>query len=73
MSKHKRPSEMSQQVAKSVRPQLPRDGSMDGTNTHKSGELQPGGFTAVWNFGGQTNTKKSPTTKPGNAGGKRII
>jgi len=60
---HKRPSEVNQQIAKSVRPQLPRDGSRDGKNTHTSGEL-PAGFIAVWNFGGQTDTKKSPTTKP---------
>ena len=60
---HKRPSEFNQQIAKSVRPQLPRDGSINGKNTHSSGEL-PAGFTSVWNFGGQSNTKESPTTKP---------
>jgi hypothetical protein len=60
---HKRPSEVNQQIAKSVRPQLPRDGSRDGKNTHSSGEL-PAGFVSVWNFGGQRNTNWSPTTKP---------
>ena len=60
---HKRPSEVNQQIAKSVRPQLPRDGSRDGKNTHVSGEL-PAGYISVWNFGGQSNTKWSPTTKP---------
>ena len=60
----KRPSELNQQIAKSVRPQLPRDGSAGGKNYHDSGEMQRGGFTAVWNFNGNTNTKDSSTTKP---------
>jgi hypothetical protein len=60
---HKRPNEVNQQIAKSVRPQLPRDGSANGTNTVARGALPPG-YMAVWNFGGQTNTKESPTTKP---------
>ena len=72
MDKHKRSSDLNQQVAKSTRPQLPRDGSKDGVNSHKSGQLQPGGFTAVWNFNGNTNTKDSSTTKPGNAGGGKV-
>jgi hypothetical protein len=33
----------------------------------------PGGFVGVWDFSGSNQTKKSPTSKPGNAGGKRII
>ncbi len=34
---------------------------------------QPQGFVGVWDFSGSGQTKKSPTSKPGNAGGKRII
>lgn len=33
----------------------------------------PAGFVGVWDFSGSNQTKKSPTSKPGNAGGKRII
>jgi hypothetical protein len=33
----------------------------------------PGGFVGVWDYSGSGDTKKSPTSKPGNAGGKRII
>ena len=73
MEKHKRPSEVNQQIAKAIRPQLPRDGSADGNNKHDSGQLPKGGFTAVWNFAGNRDTKDSATCKPGNAGGKRII
>ncbi len=68
----KRPSEINQQIAKSVRPQLPRDGSADGKNYRNSGQLPRGGYTSVWNFNGNTNTKDSSTTKPGNAGGGKI-
>ena len=69
---HKRPSEQNQQVAKSTRPQLPRDGSANGLNTTLTGKM-PAGFTSVWNFDGNRNTKDSATTKPGNAGGKDIF
>jgi hypothetical protein len=72
MKEAKRPSEVNQQIAKSIRPQLPRDGSAGGVNYHIPGKRPPSGFTAVWNFGGNTNTKDSATTKPGNAGGKDI-
>jgi len=72
MEKTKRPSDVNQQIAKSTRPQLPRDGSSDGNNQHKSGQLPKGGYTAVWNFAGNGNTKDSSTSKPGNAGGGRI-
>ena len=72
MKEAKRPSEINQQVAKSVRPQLPRDGSKGGVNYHIPGKRPPSGYTAVWNFNGNTNTKDSSTTKPGNAGGKEI-
>jgi hypothetical protein len=66
---HKRPSEANQQIARAVRPQLPRDGSAGGLNTTLSGKM-PAGFTSVWNFDGNSNTKNSATTKPEK---KRII
>jgi hypothetical protein len=66
---HKRPSDSNQQIAKSVRPQLPRDGSAGGLNTALSGKM-PAGFTAVWDFGNGPQTKLSPTSKPEK---KRII
>ena len=69
---HKRPPEANQQIAKSVRPQLPRDGSAGGLNTTLTGKM-PAGYTSVWNFDGNRNTKDSATTKPGNAGGKDIF
>jgi len=69
---HKRSSENNQQVAKSTRPQLPRDGSAGGLNTTLTGKM-PAGYTSVWNFDGNRNTKDSATTKPGNAGGKDIF
>ena len=34
---------------------------------------QPQGFVGVWDYSGSGSTKLSPTSKPGNAGGKRII
>jgi hypothetical protein len=66
---HKRPSEANQQIARAIRPQLPRDGSAGGLNTTLSGKM-PAGFTSVWNFDGNSNTKNSATTKPEK---KRII
>ena len=68
---HKRESYSNQQVARATRPQLPRDGSIGGLNTTFAGKM-PSGFTAVWNFDGNRNTKDSATTKPGNAGKKSI-
>ena len=68
---YKRPSDVNQQIAKSVRPQLPRDGSINGLNTTLNGKM-PSGYMAVFNFAGNTNTKDSATTKPGNAGKKSI-
>ena len=68
---HKRPTEYNQQIAKSVRPQLPRDGSVGGINTTLAGKM-PSGFMSVFNFDGNNNTKDSKTTKPGNAGKKSI-
>jgi len=59
---YKRRSEVNQQIAKSVRPQLPRDGSRDGqNNTNK----MPSGFISVWDFGNGEQTKRSPTTGGG--------
>jgi len=65
----KRPSELNQQVAKSVRPQLPRDGSA-GMVRWSEGELPKGGFRSVIDFSeGTYDTKKSPTS----GGGKKVI
>ena len=71
-SPYKRPGDVNQQVAKSTRPQLPRDGSINGLNTSLKGKM-PSGYVSVWNFDGNSNTKDSATTKPGNAGGKDIF
>ena len=68
---YKRPGDVNQQIAKSTRPQLPRDGSADGINTTLTGKM-PAGYVSVWNFDNNTNTKDSKTTKPGNAGKKSI-
>ena len=62
---HKRPSDMNQQVAKSVRAQLPRDGSKNGQNNV---DRMPAGYISVWDFGNGEQTKKSPTT----GGGKKV-
>ena len=59
---HKRPGEVNQQVAKSTRPQLPRDGSRDGQN-EINGKM-PAGYISVWDFGNGKQTKLSPTSKP---------
>ena len=67
---HKRPTEFNQQIAKSVRPQLPRDGSADGLNTTLTGKM-PAGYTSVWNFGDNRNNKDSASTKQEK--GRRII
>ena len=65
MKLHKRDSDLNQQVAKSVRPQLPRDGSRDGINYHENGMVPPG-FISTWCFDeNNRSTKLSPTTKPG--------
>ena len=68
---HKREQTKNQQTSTAVRPPLPRDGSMNGINTTLTGKM-PAGFVAVFNFDGNTNTKKSGTTKPGNCSGKDI-
>ena len=60
---HKRPSDMNQQVAKSIRPQLPRDGSKDGQNNVRG--KMPAGYVSVWDFGNGEQTKRSPTRGDG--------
>ena len=57
--KHQRPSHVNQQIAKSVRPQLPRDGSAGGQNAIR--DKMPAGFISVWDFGNGSQTKYSPT------------
>jgi hypothetical protein len=64
--KFKRSQEDNQQIAQAVRPQLPRDNSQNGRPIFASGELPKGGYQSMWGFGDNpTNTKDSPTTKPG--------
>ena len=60
-----------QQIAKSVRPQLPRDGS-PGMTRWSPGELPTGGFRSVIDMSGNKfpttgslNTKMSPTSGGG--------
>jgi len=59
---HQRPHDLNQQVAKSVRPQLPRDGSPNMTRW-EPGQLPKGGYRSVFDFSGTPtyDTKKSPT------------
>jgi hypothetical protein len=64
--KFKRSQDDNQQIAQAVRPQLPRDKSANGRPIFTSGELPKGGYQSMWGFGNDpTNTKDSPTTKPG--------
>jgi len=65
-SNHQRPHEVNQQIAKSTRPQLPRDGSADMARW-QPGTLPKGGFRSVFDFSGTPtyNTKKSPTSGGG--------
>ena len=62
---HKRNSDLNQQVAKSTRPQLPRDGSKDGQNNT---DRMPAGYISVWDFGNGSQTKRSPSS----GGGKKV-
>jgi hypothetical protein len=62
---HKRNSDLNQQVAKSVRAQLPRDGSKDGQNNT---DRMPAGYISVWDFGNGSQTKRSPSS----GGGKKV-
>lgn len=64
--KHKRPSDENQQIARAVRPQLPRDASKNGQNC-LNGKM-PAGFISVWEFGTGYQTKSSPTS----GGGKKV-
>jgi len=61
--RHQREHELNQQIAKSVRPQLPRDGSMHGQNN--VAKKMPAGFIGVWDFGNGEQTKHSPTSGGG--------
>ena len=64
--RHQRPHEDNQQIAKSMRPQLPRDGSANGQN-HISNKM-PAGFISTWDFGNGSQTKYAPTS----GGGKKV-
>jgi len=66
---HQRDHDSNQQVAKSVRPQLPRDGS-SGQTRWEPGMLPRGGFRPVIDFSsnGPLDTKHSPTE----GGGKKV-
>ena len=61
-----RDSLLNQQIAKSTRPQLPRDGS-PGQVRWVPGTLPKGGFRSVFDFSDTPtyNTKKSPTSGGG--------
>ena len=63
---HQRPHDLNQQVAKSVRPQLPRDGSA-GAARWEPGQLPKGGYRSVFDFSGTPtyDTKHSPTSGGG--------
>jgi len=63
---HQRPHDLNQQVAKSVRPQLPRDGSA-GAARWEPGQLPKGGYRSVFDFSGtpEYDTKHSPTSGAG--------
>jgi len=65
-SDHQRPHEVNQQIAKSTRPQLPRDGSADMARW-QPGTLPKGGFRSVFDFSDTPtyNTKKSTTSGGG--------
>jgi hypothetical protein len=64
----KRPSDVNQQVATSVRPQLPRDGSK-GMTKWEPGQLPRGGYRSTFCFEeGSYSNKQSPTS----GGGKKV-
>ena len=66
--KHQRDHDLNQQVAKSIRPQLPRDGSA-GQIAWQPGDLPKGGFRSVFPIHeGPFQTKLSPTS----GGGKKV-
>jgi len=65
---HQRDHDVNQQIAKSVRPQLPRDGSRDMIRW-EPGQLPKGGYRSIIPFcEGTYDTKHSPTS----GGGKSI-
>jgi hypothetical protein len=66
---HQRPHDLNQQIAKSVRPQLPRDGSRD-MQRWEPGQLPKGGYRSIFDFSGtpEYDTKHSPTS----GGGKKV-
>jgi hypothetical protein len=60
-----RPHDVNQQIAKSTRPQLPRDGSKD-MQRWEPGQLPKGGYRSTFDFSeGSYNTKESPTSGGG--------
>lgn len=62
---HQRPHDVNQQIAKSVRPQLPRDGSKD-MQRWEPGQLPKGGYRSTFDFSeGSYDTKHSPTSGGG--------
>ena len=71
---HQRDHESNQQIAKSVRPQLPRDGSA-GMIRWQPGQLPSGGFRSVIDMSGNhTPTTSTLNTKmsPSSGGGKKV-
>ena len=64
-TKFQRSGNENQQIAQAVRPQLPRDKTSEGRPTYASGEMPKGGYQSMWTFDGRSDTKNSPTTKPG--------
>ena len=65
---HQRPHDVNQQIAKSTRPQLPRDGSKD-MQRWEPGQLPKGGYRSIIDFSGtaEYDTKHSPTSGGGKA------
>ena len=63
---HQRPHDVNQQIAKSTRPQLPRDGSKD-MQRWEPGNLPKGGYRSTFDFSGtaEYDTKHSPTSGGG--------
>ena len=65
----KRPDYLNQQIARTVRPQLPRDASMD-MKCWYPGELPRGCFRSIIPLGpDKENTKRSPTS----GAGKKVV
>ena len=64
-----RPHDINQQIAKSTRPQLPRDGSKD-MERWEPGQLPKGGYRSVFDFSDTPtyDTKNSCT----DGGGKKV-